>query len=243
MNKNVDIRKNAIILFVINLIVLMGSLFLNTIYTKQGYSKTLILINLIINILFLIIGVIFNVLFIYKSKQFDNKKCTIIILACFVFYILFNSLFMTVMNSKLNKEYEKINNTLLGYCVSYDCNKYDMIKSKAFREFVFEKTYFDYDNKENKINITVSYNTKKVLNVKAVIYSRNNMFSESIIKDELQDYFSYFNAEIDEAMIKKAFEKRFVGSVNDGNIKYRVEEVYKDNALNKIKTIINLNLN
>ena len=68
------------------------------------------------------------------------------------------------------------------------------------------------------------------------------MFSETLIKDVLKDYFYNFGYEVKEDLIKKAFNERFSSSTSDDNTTYKVEEIYDGDELDKIKTTIFLNL-
>ncbi len=242
MNKKIDIIKNANILFIVNIIVLISMVFFRTLYIKQGYNALFVNIVFVTNISLLITGIIFNVLFLKYSKKYDNKKCTNLIITSFIIYLLLNTVFMFLANIPLNKGYKKINEKLSSYCDTYGCDNYETINDNQNRKFIIKKMYFDYDNRENELTITTTYNTKEVIKVEAVIYSRNDMYSEMLIKDVLKDYFYNFDYEIDEVMIKQAFDNRFSSSVKKDNVSYKVTEVYNGDALEKLKTNIVLDL-
>ncbi len=242
MNKKIDIIKNANILFIVNIIVLISMVFFRTLYIKQGYNALFVNIVFVINILFLVAGIIFNVLFLKDSKKYDNKKCTNVIIMSFIIYLLLNTVLMFLVNIPISKGYRKINEKLSSYCDTYGCDNYETVNDKQNRKFIIKKMYFDYDNRENELTITTTYNTKEVIKVEAVIYSRNDMYSEMLIKDVLKDYFYNFDYEIDEVMIKQAFDNRFSSSVKKDNVSYKVTEVYNDDTLEKLKTNIVLDL-
>lgn len=242
MNKKIDIIKNANILFIVNIIVLISMVFFRTLYMKQGYNALFVNIVFAINVLFLVAGIIFNVLFLKDSKKYDNKKCTNVIIMSFIIYLLINTVLMFLVNIPISKGYRKINEKLSFYCDTYGCDNYETINDKQNRKFIIKKMYFDYDNRENELTITTTYNTKEVIKVEAVIYSRNDMYSEMLIKDVLKDYFYNFDYEIDEVMIKQAFDNRFSSSVKKDNVSYKVTEVYNDDTLEKLKTNIVLDL-
>ena len=102
---------------------------------------------------------------------------------------------------------------------------------------------FEYDNNPNSLVIVTKYDEEKVLSVKADVYSDNNMFSTTLVKDSIKDYFYNFNYEINENLIKEAFDKRFESAVKENNATYKVTEIYEKKELTKLKTSIKLNLN
>ena len=135
-----------------------------------------------------------------------------------------------------------MNSKLSSYCDTYGCDRYETIQKNGYEQFIIKKTYFDYNNVENDIKITTEYDKDKVLDVKAEVYSQNEMFSETLIKDVLKDYFCNFGYEVKEDLIKKAFNERFSSSISDDNATYKVEEIYDGDELDKIKTTIFLDL-
>lgn len=242
MNKKIDIIKNANILFIVNIIVLISMIFFRTLYLKQGYNSLFINMVFIINILLLIAGIIFNVLFLRDSKKYDNKKCTNIIIGLFIIYLLLNTVFTFLVNIPLNKGYKQINAKLSSYCDTFGCDSFETVNDKKNKKFVIKKMYFDYDNRENELTITTTYNTKEVIKVEAEVYSRSDMYSEALIKDVLKNYFYNFDYDIDESLIKQAFDNRFNSSVKKDNASYKVTEIYNEDTLEKLKTNIVLNL-
>ena len=217
MNKIVDIRKNTIILFIINLMVFVGTIFSKNLYTNKGYFTHLINITLIINLVILTVGIIYNIIFVKNPDKYDNQKYTILIISVFLFFLLINSVFIIFSNRYLNKKYTN-------------------------EKFIIQNTYFDYENVQNNLKITTTYNTHEILFIKAEVYSRNESFSETLIKDNLKDFFSKFHYEINENKIKEAFDKRFDSPVRDKNATYKVTEIYKNKELVNLKTIITLDL-
>lgn len=242
MNKKINIIKNAYILFIINVIILITMVFFRSLYSKLGYNTTLVNVFMVVNIVLLVLGIVFNVLFLKDPNKYDNKRVRIIIIASFVVYLLLNIAGTYFINKSLSSGYTKMNSKLSSYCDTYGCDRYETIQKNGYEQFIIKKTYFDYNNVENDIKITTEYDKDKVLGVKAEVYSQNEMFSETLIKDVLKDYFYNFGYEVKEDLIKKAFDERFSSSTSDDNATYKVEEIYNDDELDKIKTTIFLNL-
>ena len=88
MNSKVSLNKNTIILFICNVMVLLLSICFNKIFTYLEYPSYFIRIVQIINYIVLIIGIIFNVIFLKKAKKYDDKKHMIIIILSFVLYLI-----------------------------------------------------------------------------------------------------------------------------------------------------------
>lgn len=242
MNKKMNIIKNAYVLFIMNLLVFVTLIFFKSLYTKLGYNTTLINVVFIINLLLLITGITFNILFVKDPKRYDNRNCMIIMVVCFSIYLLLNSVLMIPVNKVLSSGYTKINSKLSSYCVTYGCDKYETTTKNGYEEFWVSKTYFDYNGMENDLEIVTKYNTKGVLSIVATVYSKKEMFSETLIKDSLKDYFLNFNENINEVKIREAFDKRFTSSVKEGNMTYKVTEIYKSGKLEKLETTITLSL-
>ncbi len=243
MNKIVSITKNTIILFVLNIIVLVGTVFFKFLYTNQGYLPVLVNAVFIANIIILVLGIVFNILFIKNKDKYNTKKSIIFVVIIFIVFLLLNSVFIIGVNKAYSKRFTKINSTLSSYCDSFGCDKYETVLESGYEKFIIEKVYFDYDGMENNLKIITTYDTEKVIEVKALVYSRNEMFSEALIKDSLKEYFNNFDYEIDESLIREAFDKRFTSSVKKDNATYKVTEIYKNDSLEKLKTTIILNLN
>ena len=242
MNKKLDIRKNTIILFVINIIILISMIFFKVYYTTKLYSNILVNVIFGINVILLLVGAIFNLLILKNPAKYDKPLLSKVVIFIFVIYLLLNTVFMLFINKTLSSNYTKINEKLSSYCDTFGCDRYETIAGNGYEEFVIKKIYFDYNNEENDLEIVTKYDTKEVISVTATIYSKKNMFSETIIYDELKNYFSNFGYEIKESKIKEAFDNRITSSVSDDNATYKVTEVYKDEELLKIKTIVTLDL-
>ena len=136
-----------------------------------------------------------------------------------------------------------MNSKVMSYCDTYGCDKYETKTKASYEEFIIKKEYFDYDNNPNSLVIVTKYDEEKVLSVEADVYSDNNMFSTTLVKDSIKDYFYNFNYEINENLIKEAFDKRFESAVKENNATYKVTEIYEKKELTKLKTSIKLNLN
>ncbi len=240
MNNQVEIRKNGYVLFVVNIILLITLIFFRMIYQQLGFYTLILNIFLIIDVVLFIIGVIFNIDFIRKIDKYNVKKSIIIVIIIFIIYLLLNTVGIFLINSYMGKGYSSMNSMLSSYCESFGCDKYDTVSGSNYEEFVINKTYDDYDGELNELEITVRYNTSKIIFVRAVVYSRKQMFSPRIIRLELNDYFSNFDYEISEDKIKEAFDNRFSSEVTDGNATYKVTEIYNDGELENLKTTITL---
>ncbi len=243
MNKNLEIRRNTNVLFVLNIVVLITMIFFRNYYGKLGYTNVIINSFLIIDILMLILGIIYNVKFIKNADKYDNTKVFIIIMITFFCYLLLNTVGTIAINKVVRGSYAKMASNVSGYCKEYVCDKYETLAMDGHEVFVIYNTYYDYDNKENKLEIRTKYNKDEVVSVVATVYSRKQMFSETLIKENLKDYFYIFDTELVESEIREAFEKRFDGDVTDQNINYKVREIYnKKGELEKLKTVITLEL-
>ena len=88
MEGKIEIKKNGYVLFVINIITLITLVFFRIIYQQLGFYTLLLNIVLAINIIFLIFGIIFNILFIKNVNKYNVKKSIIIIIVIFIFYLL-----------------------------------------------------------------------------------------------------------------------------------------------------------
>lgn len=239
MNKNLDIRRNTNVLFVLNIVVLITMVFFRNYYGKLGYTTVIINSFLIINIILLIIGIVYNILFIKNPEKYDTKKVFIIMIIIFGIYFITNTVGTISINKMLRGSYSKISSTVSSYCDKYVCDKYETISKNGYEEFIINNTYYDLDNKENKLKIVTRYSKEEVISVTVTIFSRKQSFSEVLIKENIKEYFYNLNIEIDETKIRDAFNKRFDGIVKDKKITYKVREVYdKKGNLKKLKTII-----
>lgn len=243
MNKKLDIRKNANVLFAINVIIFISLIFFKVFYTKLSYNSLIINVSLIINIVLFITGMVFNVLFIKDADKYDKPVILKIIIIVLGIYLLFNILGIPFFGKLISGDYTKINNKLSSYCETYGCDKYETIAKENYEEFIIKKSYFDYNNVENNLEIVTKYDTKKVISVTATIYSQNEMFSETLINEQVKNYFINFGYNTKEEKIREAFDKRFESEAKDGKAIYKVLEMYNDNnELYMIKTVITLNL-
>lgn len=243
MNKNLDIRRNTNVLFVLNIVIFITMIFFRNYYGKLGYTNIIINTFLTVDILILILGIIYNVLFIKNVEKYDNTKTFIIIIAVFLFYLLLNTVGTISINKIVRGSYAKVGANVLGYCNEYACDKYETIAIDGYEVFVIYNKYYDYDKKENELEIRTKYNKDEVVSVTATVYSRKKMFSEELIKENIKNYYYIFDAEIDSKKIRQAFDKRFDGTIVDDNLEYKVREIYnQDGKLEKLKTVITLEL-
>ena len=60
MNKKINIIKNAYILFIINVIILITMVFFRSLYSKLGYNATLINVFMVVNIVLLVLDSLFH---------------------------------------------------------------------------------------------------------------------------------------------------------------------------------------
>ena len=242
MNKRIELKKNCMVLFIINVCVLISLLLFKIYFSKVGYLPILVNSFLVINIILLIVGIIFNVILFKNPNLYDEKKSLIIMCVVFFTYVLFNTVGMVIINKPFSSSYKKIANELSSYCDKYVCDKFENINEGSTRDFVINKTYLDYNGIQNDIEIHTKYDVNGVFFVEATVYSQNEMFSWDDIKQQVQLYYDNFDVTIDESLIKEAFDKRFNGSVKKDKISYRVSEIYEDGELIKLKTVISLNL-
>ena len=70
MNKKINLNKNTYVLFVLNVILFVTTIFFKSLYTKLAYNIVLVNVVFLINILLFIFGIIFNVLFEELYKQY-----------------------------------------------------------------------------------------------------------------------------------------------------------------------------
>ena len=246
MNKKIVIKNNVIFMFICNILILLLLLLFNGIYSKLNYWLVVREIMIAINVILLIIGIVFNVLFFLKKDKYISKKYFIIPTIVFVLLQVFNIGIVNVINKVHDSSYSNMTIKLNSFCMpdNYYCDSYEIYKYGGYNDFVSYKTYFDYNKKKNKIEIHTKYTTDSVISVEAYINSNKDSYSALLIKDSIKKYFSNFNCEVDEKLILKAFDKRFNGAVVDKNISYKVKEQYdKNKVLDKITTIIKLDVN
>lgn len=240
MNKKIELKNNTVVLFFVNLGVLISLIFFKWYFTLQGFIPIIINVAFVLNIILFLIGCIFIFLFMTKLNSYDEKKSITIIIIIFIIYLLLNTIGVSLINKPLSKGYAKIAEELSSYCDTYICDRYETITDKNIKDFIIRKTYFDYDNVENDIEIHTTYDNNSVIKVSAVIDSKKELFSERLIKDELNEYFSNFGVEIDEKLVKKAFDNRSKDKVKKDNMTYKVTEMYEDETLIGLQTEITL---
>lgn len=242
MNKKIELSRNTIILFIINISILILTIVFKTVYNMLEYNCILVNLFLILNILLLIIGIIYNYLILKNKKKYDNRKYIVISICLFIIFILLNTLAVYIINKQIQTKYVKTSDKLNSYCDSYQCSKFSTVyKSNAYI-YKLEKKYIDYNNTTNNIIIYNKYNEKGIYEVSAHIISDKNLYSSYIIKEQLQEWFSHFNYDINIDKISKAFNKRFKSNVKDGAVSYKVNEKYIKKQLYNIETVITLKI-
>lgn len=246
MNKKIHLKKHSIFLFVVNIIVFLLLVLFKTIYDKLNFWIVASNIMLFVNLIILLVGIYFNYLFVIKDYKYheNNKKIYIIISTVFGILLLFNSLGIYLINTIHDSKFQTINDKLIYYCEpdNYYCDSYEIFRNRNDNEFVAHKIYYDYNKNKNNIEIHTKYSSNEVLSVEAIVYSRKDSFSEYLIKENIKDYFLFYNYDINENMIKNAFDNRFKGKVEEDNCSYEVKEEYKKKQLYRLKTIIKLEL-
>lgn len=238
MNKNVVLNKNTIVLFVLNILTILSCFLFRTYFITLGYLKNLIDVVMMLNIIIIIIGILFNVILLIHPNKFKIRQSIIIMVIVFLIYLIINTLGVNLINKKITFSYNKTSDKLFSYCNSFECDKYNTKVNGKNRDFIINKSYIDFNGVKNEVEIHTIYDLKGVKKVKAVVYCQNEMFSEYLINEQVKSYFYNFNVATDESLIKKAFDDRFTGDVKKDNITYKVEEVYNDGILTNLKTII-----
>lgn len=238
MNKKVDLKKDAYVLFFINISVLFSLILFNAIFNNMGYLPWLVKLALVLNVSLLLLGIVTNIILIVKGNEQNVKKNIIIFIILFLMYLLFNTAGVYFINKPFDNKYAKITEELSRYCKEYKCDKYETVKKGVYRAFIMNKKYFDYNSNENNIEIMVKYSYENILEITSTVYSENESFSEELIADELNAFYSKINYKILSSKIKEAFDNRFSKEVSYDNSIYKVDEVYKDKQLYKLKTTI-----
>ena len=239
MNKQIKIDKNTKIMFAFDIFVLVTIFVFRYVYLNIGYYYKLVNISLIMNIFVLVISLIYTYLLIISKIKY--KYLSLIVFSVFCIYILFNTIGVILLNSPIEKQYKQTAQKIISYCEQYSCDTYETKYLKAKRKLIIQKTYFDYDNNENNIVFETLYDKDKIIKLTAYIDSSSDLYSEKIIKEELDGYFELYNSKVEEEYILKAFENRFSNAIKKDNMIYKVSEEYdKDNNLVKLKTIITL---
>lgn len=238
MNKNIVLNKNIVFLFILNILSILSCFLFRTYFIKLGYIKSLVNIVMLLNIIIIIIGLLFNVILLINPNKFKIRQSIIIMIVSFLIYIITNTIGINMINTKINSSYNKISNQLFSYCNNFECDKYNTKINGKNRDFIINKSYIDFNDIKNDVEIHTIYDLKGVKKIKAIVYCQNEMFSEYLINEQIKNYFSNFNIVIDESLIKKAFDDRFIGNVKKDSTTYKVEEVYNDGILTNLKTII-----
>lgn len=242
MNKNIELTKNIKVLFGVNLFILISLFLFRLIFNGLGYYSLLVNIMTIINVVFLLFGIVYNVLMIVKKEQFDNKNSFIIIVVAAIIYLVINTVGICLISKPIENKYKKYSDKLYKYCELYECETYEVITKKDKKEYIIENNYLDYNNNLNSIKLNALYDINGIYEINAVIISDNELYSEDLIKDKIDDFFNYFDKEINKELIKKAFVLRFEGDVKEKEYVYKVTEVYNEKILSKIKTEIMVKL-
>ncbi len=242
MDRNVELKKNCMVLFILNIGVLLSLILFKIYFSKVGYAPFLVNSMLVINIIILIIGIVFNVILLKKPNFYDERKSLITMIVLFSLYVFLNTIGVVIINKSLSSGYKKIADRLSSYCDTYVCDRYETANEGSVKDFIIKKNYLDYNGAQNDIEIHTKYDMDDIISVEATIYSQNEMFSEALIKEQVKLYYDNFGVTINDDLIKKAFDNRFEGSVKKDNMSYRVSEIYEDGELTKLKTVISLKL-
>lgn len=243
MNKKIDLKKHVISLFVINIVSVLLMLLLKGIYDRLGFWKLLTNMMLIVNVIAIIIGIVFNYLF-FKDDKYDNKKSFILPIVIFIVLQVLNVLGVYAINKIHDASYSDLTNNVAGFCApeKFYCDSYEIVKNTNYNDFISHKSYYDYDNNKNSIEIHTRYTSDKIVSIEAIIYSNKNSYSAYLIKKVINKYFENVNYKVSDKKISEAFEKRFENAIlveeNDKKIEYRVKEIYKNKKLDKLSTII-----
>ena len=229
MNKEIKLQRNTIILFIVNILMILSMFIIKFYYNYKMYEKKLLTLIIIVDILIILFGIAYN-FFLLISKK-DNEKSIVIIITYAAIFIILNTVIIYLINRPIALGYQKNSLLLSNYCKKNQCDNYYNVSHNNYREFVIKNTYFDYNNEENKIEIHIKYTSKNIISFKASIYSNSNLFSEKIIKDELEKYTLYFNKTLDEESIRKAFELRFDSEAKNNDVIYKVSEIFEKENL------------
>ena len=240
MDKKIKLGPSSIMVFILNIIIFIASIFLKRFYTGLGYYPGILDVTFIINIILLLVCILFNIYILIKDA-IPLKKVIISAAIICIFYSIVNFGLVFFANKKYNSSYSRINQKLIIYCKEYYCNKYETFNLKNKRKFSLEKKYRDYNNETQLIKINVIYNKQNIEEIESIIYSSNESYSSYLIKEQLSLYLSNFNIEIEEKKIDEAFKKRD-NNIKYENILYEVKGVYKRKNLEGFKTKIKISL-
>ena len=172
MNKNIELTKNIKVLFGVNLFILVSLFLFRLIFNGLGYYSLLVNIMTIINVVFLLFGIVYNVLMIIKKEQFDNKNSFIIIVVAAIIYLVINTVGICLINKPIENKYKKYSDELYKYCELYECETYEVITKKDKKEYIIENNYLDYNNNLNSIKLNALYdiNGMNILEVGGGVY-------------------------------------------------------------------------
>lgn len=243
MNKKIELRKNTLLLFFINIIILISMFAFKKIYGSLDYPRFWINITFIIDIIVLFVGIFFNILFLFMPNLFNEKKSNLLIIITFIIYIAFNIGGNAISNKIVFNKYFKVTNQILKYCENFGCRRYETKPEGKYYDFIIRDTYIDYNNNEKEYEIHNIYDDKKIIKITAIVYSDNESFSQELIKKVLEDYLDNFSVQVNAGKIQEAFENRFLGKETiEKNITYKVTEIYKNKQLDGLKTEIKINI-
>ena len=238
MNNKVNIRKDNKRLLVLSILMLVLAFIFKFIYSYLGFSISICNIFFIINILLLVITIAFNLLLVFKYDKF--KKFLKFIRVYFIGYILLNIVITIIFNIPYLINIRKVEEKIVNNCDIYECETFDSNKNVL----KLTKQYLDYSGNSNYINIKNYYNDVGVYKIVAEVYSEKSLYSEYLIYEQVKDWFSlYYGSEPEFYYIGEAFKRREKSEkVSKNKYTYKVEEVYEDNTLIKMKSIIILNI-
>lgn len=238
MNNKVIIKKDNKRLLVFSLLMLVLAFIFKFIYSYLGFNISICNIFFIINILLIIILSIFNLVLIFKSNKL--KKYIKFVKVLFVFFIILNTIITIIFNIPYLRDIRKVKEKIVSNCDNYNCETFNTNKNI----FSITKQYLDYSGNSNYINIKNYYNDVGVYKIEAEIYSNKELYSEYLVYEQVKDWFIiYYDSEPEFFYIGEAFRKKDkVENLSKNKYTYKVEDIYENDELVKIKTIIILNI-
>lgn len=239
MNKEIKLTTKEIVLICFLVFILLLTFLFKNYYMYNGYHYYTVIAIFILSLILFAIGIVIFILKLIKNNNEYEKYIISVVVIC----LLLNTFVTILINNTFNNGYNKISDKLLSYCGEYKCDRYETVINKNNRTFKLKKVYQDYNGNFNEIEIGILYTNKKIKKVNATVFSSSTMFSENLIKENLNSYLKNFDISINEKMIKEAFEKRRGGKIHEKNKTYVVEEVYENNTIKSYKTTIIINLN
>lgn len=242
MNKEIKLEKNTKLMFCINIFLLISIFLFNYIFKYLNVYHKIINIFTIINISILVISVIFNIFVILKQDKYNNKIWFKRMIIGLIIYVLLNTFIVYLINKPYQLKLNRIENELVSYCDYYECETYEVKNEKEHYNFYITKKYLDYDNMYNNIEINNYYDIEGVKNIKLVIYSRKEMFSELLINEEVKYWLNNFDISTNYETIYKAFTNS-PNKITENGITYEIVDNYENNTFKVLKTIITLKIN